>query len=238
MCSQVNTPYVAIWNVDDLRTPISLSSQLSLMQSGNFRSVAGPFSIVRQFGSTSGVIVNQSESPQSHWLEGMLHGPFFMFQKRDLSILRGFDEQFAVAGDFDFAVRLTSLGRVGYTDNLLGYYLNARKGLSTSHSSIQPAEREIIYLRYGIVKKIDYSILIKAAIFDFTGVYVLGKKYLIQDSMKNFNHIRNNQINKSTTRSQIIKLVRYIFVTIKTRVKSKLKSFWAIKIYLNARSRL
>jgi len=235
MCREANTPYVAIWNVDDLRTPNSLASQLSLMQSGNFRSVAGPFSIVRHFGSTHGIIVNQSESPQSHWIEGMLHGPFFMFQKADLSILRGFDEQFKVAGDFDFAVRLTSLGRVGYTNNLLGYYLNERKGLSTSSSSTLPGERERIYLRYGVVKKIDYSILIEAAIFDFASIYVLGEKYLIQESMENFTQIRNSQLNKATTRSQISKMVRFIFVIIKNRFKSKLKSSRVIKIYLKTR---
>ena len=223
LCDKAQTPYVAIWNVDDLRTRHSLSSQLALMQTGKFRSVAGPFSIVREFGSTSGQVVDNSESPHSHWLEGMLHGPFFMFRKKDLSILHGFDEQFKVAGDFDFAIRLTSLGQVGYTRELLGHYLNQRSGLSTSQDSILPIERERIYLRYGVAKKFDYSMLHQVSYFDFTSLQVLGKRFMVEQSMKDFSFIRSTLIGEGNGEPLLRVLLRKEKSKVIFRIKSKFR---------------
>lgn len=221
ICSKLNTPYAAIWNVDDLRTEFSLENQFEMMSEGHYSSVAGCFCVVGSFGSESGQIVDQSESPVSHWFNGMLHGPFFMFKRTDLSILKGFDEKFTVAGDFDFAIRLASLGKVGYVKENLGFYLNERSGLSTSLKSILPVERERIYLRYGVMKKFDFLQLPVVANFDFTTILVSGERYLVSDSMRNFEEIRSNNINQGFT----YRLSTLVFVKLIAEFKFIFRSF-------------
>lgn len=223
MCKNSTTPFLAIWNVDDLRTPDSLASQVQLMIDSNVRSVTGPFKIVRNFGSTVGDRIDKAESPKSHWLEGMLHGPFFMFRKRDLSLLKGFDEKFLVAADFDFAIRLTSLGTVGYTKELLGYYLNQGKGLSTSRDSSLELERERIYLRYGVLKKLDFALLPEASNFDFSHVTVAGENFAVVNSMKNFEEVRLGNIEQATNELLLRKICLQLFRASKLKTKQQIK---------------
>lgn len=223
MCKNSTTPFLAIWNVDDLRTYGSLASQVDLMKENGVRSVTGPFDIVRTFGSTSGERIDKSESPRTHWFEGMLHGPFFMFRRQDLSLLKGFDEKFSVAADFDFAIRLTSLGTVGYTNNLLGYYLNQGKGLSTSRNSSLNVERERIYLRYGVLKKLDFGLLPEVSNFDFTNVVVSGKTFPVVDSMKNFEEIRSTNIGQFSEVSVLQKICWELYRKSKSKLKFKIK---------------
>lgn len=89
-----------------------------------------------------------------------------MFLKKDLKILRGFDEQFQIASDFDFCIRLSTLGTVGYSSELLGYYLNNGQGASTQRGSRQPFEREAIYMRYGNYSKIDLEKFMQVHLYD------------------------------------------------------------------------
>ncbi len=154
--------FIAIWNVDDLRTPDSLERQAKTLDDGSVGVVFGDYIVVRKFGSTEGRKIFHSKYSESEFTRSMIFGPFFMF-KRDLLKKSGFfDEQLKSGADFDLSIRLAFNAKAKVTDGILGYYLNEGLGASTRPGSLQAVERTIIELRYGIYDKIDYDLVPQA----------------------------------------------------------------------------
>lgn len=182
--------HIAIWNVDDQRTEYSLELQHNLLNSKIYKSACGPYRVVSKFGSKDGQLVDHASSQQRDYMRGMRHGPFFMFNREDLKTLIGFDEQFKIASDFDFCIRLASLGAVGHTEGELGYYLNAGTGASTRKNSSLPAERESIYLRYGIYDKLELSLLSQTSQFDLSRIRVLGNEVHLKSVVLDLENVR------------------------------------------------
>lgn len=179
--------YIAIWNADDLRTPDSLALQYDLIR-GNaaYCAVGGPYRVVSTFGKTDGkLIVNKVLDP-SELLKGMYLGPFMMFDREILNTIGLFDEQLKSGADFDLSVRLTRAGRIGFTDGLLGYYLDAGLGASTRPNSLQAIERSVIELRYGMFDKFDPEYLPDITTYDLTSLYFLGGRHSVGKLFKNY----------------------------------------------------
>lgn len=154
--------YLAIWNVDDLRTPNSLGTQVrSLMQEPDAGIAFGNYTIVSQFGSTEGTPVCNRDLPADEHNRGMTIGPFFMFRAELCERAGLFDEQLRSGADFDLALRLLSHARWTYTSDPLGYYLSAGMGASTRPDSLQWLEKNVIYMRYGIWDKFELEALPK-----------------------------------------------------------------------------
>ncbi len=157
--------YLTTWNVDDLRTPNSIELQCNeLEKDPSVGLVYGNFRIVRVFGSTEGRLIECSHYPKTELTRSFIVGPFFMFRKSLCEKAGYFDEQLIQGGDFDLAVRLAFHTKGACVTELLGYFLNEGKGLSTNPNSKQPLDRVTIELRYGIYDKIDYSLVPKSAI--------------------------------------------------------------------------
>jgi len=151
--------YFAIANVDDIRTPGSLESQIKLLdQNKNALFCYGDHIVVSKFLSTDGELIKTSNVPKSEFTRSMIIGPFFVWRKTDNPAIAYFDEQFKSGGDFDFAIRLAVHGEGVRVNGILGYYYYGNTGLSTG-SELQPIERTFIELRYGIYDKIDYNYL-------------------------------------------------------------------------------
>jgi hypothetical protein len=187
--SHVESQYVAIWNVDDVRTADSLAKQEEVMNNSSATSVSGPFIIVDTYGKRDGKYINHSGSKKVEFMRGMRHGPFFMFRADAIEILKGFDEQFRIASDFDFCIRLSSIGSVGYTSELLGFYLNNRAGVSTGAGFALARERESIYMRYGIFDKFDLSHLRSVLNYDLTRIKVRGLSIPIKDTLIDYEQV-------------------------------------------------
>jgi glycosyltransferase involved in cell wall biosynthesis len=154
---------VSIWNVDDLRTPHSIEVQARLLlEKPNVDIAYGNFRKVRSFTSTEGELVDCSQVPESELTRSMIIGPFFMFRKSLCTKAGFFDEQLKSGADFDLAIRLAFHGQAQMVKEELGYYLNEGLGASTRPNSLQPIERTVIELRYGIYDKIDYHYLPQA----------------------------------------------------------------------------
>jgi len=155
--------FLAIWNVDDLRTHDSIELQARLLLDNPDVGLAyGDYKTVDSFGSTNGDIVQHSDIPSSEFTRSMIFGPFFMFRKSLCEKAGFFDEQLRSGADFDLAMRLAFHGRAQMVEGELGYYLNEGLGASTRSNSLQPLERTVIELRYGIYHKIDYHYLPQA----------------------------------------------------------------------------
>jgi hypothetical protein len=81
-----------------------------------------------------------------------------MFRKEILHKVGFFDEQFEIAADFDFAIRVARYGKVYFLQQLLGYYLDSGVGASTSPGIKQPIERTVIQMRYGAYFDIEQNL--------------------------------------------------------------------------------
>jgi GT2 family glycosyltransferase len=158
--------YVAIWNIDDLRTPWSLEAQARVLDENQDIGVShGNFIIVPQFGLTEGRFVDHFEvgtSPNKELTRSMVLGPFFMWRKNLSKTVGYFDEQLVSGADFDLAIRLAIHSKVGMTSKILGYYLDEGKGASTRPENKQLLERTVIELRYGILDKIEKRMIDEA----------------------------------------------------------------------------
>ncbi len=186
---------LAIANVDDIRAPESIEIQVSALeetQTINF--CYGPFVIVRQFRAEDGDIVLPPEFDNVEFTRSMHLGPFFVWRKKVNGEIQYFDEQFHSGGDFDFAIRLAIHGRGVLVDDLLGYYLDTGSGLSTG-SDLQPIERTVIELRYGIYDKIDYDFLLDALKYNVSSCNVKGEWHEVSQLIPEYDKFILNRKN-------------------------------------------
>lgn len=179
--------YVAIWNVDDLRTPDSLAAQAAMLDNNPNAGVAyGDFITVPVFGGTTGITQTLPRLDADGYTRSMVFGPFMMW-RRDMATRAGwFDEQFKSGADFDLSIRLALHADALKTDTLLGYYLNAGTGLSTAPNSKQVVERTVIELRYGIYDKIDYRRLPEALAYDIYNLTWDKQRFAVEQFVPNF----------------------------------------------------
>jgi hypothetical protein len=147
--------YLTVWNIDDLRTDNSIQIQYDKLKKSKAGFVYGNYTNVIKFGDKSGNFVDYSRLSKSELTRSMILGPFYMFKKNLWSKLGFFDEQFKIAGDFDFAIRLALSSSGKMINENLGYYLNNKKGLSTRAGRSQSIEKDQVHFRYGIFNKVE-----------------------------------------------------------------------------------
>ena len=154
--AQSHGEYLVCWNVDDLRSPDSLERMAwTLDDQPEAGWTYGDFVVSRSFGTLDGRRVTAPEWTRDLATRGAIGGSFFMWRRSLLGSVGWFDEQFRSGGDFDYTVRL-SLGSIGKkTPGVIGYFLNEHSGLSTS-GNLQPIERTVVQLRYGIYETLDW----------------------------------------------------------------------------------
>ena len=219
---------VTIWNVDDLRTPFSIESQVKAILEKKGDVVMGNYSIVRSFGDkTVTKVFDHKNVPTSELVRSMYLGPFVMFKKTLCKKAGYFDEQLTSGADFDLSIRLAYNGKVVVADELLGYYLNEGKGASTRPGSKQSLDATVIELRYGIFDKLDLSNIPKTVTFDIPHIVSFGEKSLVSEHVTNYNQIledNRKHITKSLTASTLRSVTHY------TKIKSIFKIY--VKRYI------
>lgn len=184
------SPYLAIWNVDDLRTPFSLEEQVNkLKENPECGFVYGPYRVVKNFKSQQGSLVDVRNENQSEFGRKMLGGPFMAFSKHAIQSVGLFDEQLKSAADFDLAVRLAHFGPLLSTNRLLGYYLNEGLGSSTRVESLGPRERTVIQLRYGIFAKLDSSLIPLTVTYNIPNIKFGGEWHPITKYVFNYSSL-------------------------------------------------
>ncbi len=176
--AQSHGEYLACWNADDLRLPDSLERMArTLNDQPQTGWTYGDFVLSRSFGTLAGRLVTTPEWTSHSATRGAIGGPFFMWRRSLLNSVGWFDEQFRSGGDFDYAVRL-SLGSIGKkTPGVIGYFLNERSGLSTS-GNLQPIERTVVQLRYGIYETLDWFYIHSALQFRVRHLLQPGGKWV------------------------------------------------------------
>jgi len=179
--------FLAIWNIDDLRTEDSLERQYKkIIENKDCGLVYGDFMIVKSFDSRTGSLADCSRYEEKEFSRSMIFGPFFMFRKSLCGRSGYFDEQFKSGADFDFALRLAFNTRAAYAPGLLGFYLNEGLGASTRPNSVQALERTAIELRYGIFDKLDYDLVALAAQYNIRHCLLGDKAIFIGDYIPDY----------------------------------------------------
>ena len=174
--------HVTIWNVDDLRTPNSLEVQMKVLdENPEIGLTYGDFIMVDKIGQTTGKLINLSEFEKRKFIRGMHCGPFPMWRKEINRKIGYFDEQLIQGADFDLMVRIALYCKMKKNQGILGYYLNEKAGLSTRKGSLQPIERTVIELRYGIYDKIDFLYYKKALKYKIYKVFFNNQWFPIND---------------------------------------------------------
>ena len=176
--AQSHGEYLACWNADDLRSPDSLERMArTLNDQPQAGWTYGDFVLSRSFGTLDGRRVITPEWTRDLATRGAIGGPFFMWRRSLLKSVGWFDEQFRSGGDFDYTVRL-SLGSIGKrSPGVIGYFLDERSGLSTS-GNLQPIERTVIQLRYGIYETLDWFYVHSALQFRVRHLLQPGGKWV------------------------------------------------------------
>jgi glycosyltransferase involved in cell wall biosynthesis len=152
--AQVNTPYCSFLDVDDIRVPDSYLRQIAtLEQSSEADFTYGDFIIVKAQGTTDGEYVSALDYDKGEFLRGCHASPTQLFRKDLLKKIMGFDEQLLSGGDFDFQVRAAFNCGFQKTPGLLCYYTKLPSSASASSGILQPIERTVIELRYGMYGK-------------------------------------------------------------------------------------
>lgn len=225
---QASGELVTIWNVDDLRSPTSIESQVKAIIEKNGDIAIGDYKIVRKFGEKEdGNIVLHGDVPASEFKRGMYYGPFVMFKKSLCDKAGYFDEQLVSGADFDLSVRLAYNGTTVMADDMLGYYLNEGKGASTRPGSKQGLDKAIICLRYGIFDKVEAEYIPLTVNYSIPHITSFGEQHLVSQYVKNYAEVledNKKDFSKSLNISALKNITGY------TNLKMKLKFF--IKKYI------
>ena len=215
-----DSKFITISNVDDIRYPDGLRRQISfLKKSKNISLVSGQCDEKNLYGLRERRTINNLSLNNSSFYSGMYIGPFFMwtnpkyFGQKDIY----FDEQFLVAGDFDFQIRFSAIGNISILDDYIGQYLNIGKGLSTG-SIYQIIEGQMIYSRYFVRDKIIplFSYLFFKKTY-FPKKFKLDNKLIpIEEICQNVESIKDINSNRNLN---FIGLFKSFFLLIKLIIK-------------------
>ena len=174
--------YLAHWDMDDIRTPDSIEAQLrTLVDNPHALMTYGDMVVVGHYGDRDGELVVAPEFDRELFMSGCPGGTFRLWRRDAVQVVGPFDEQLKSGADFDLYVRVTANGDMVRTPQVLGYYLNAGGGLSTAGDDVQPTERTVIEMRYGILDKVDRRYLAAASRYRI-GELRFGDDWLPVDS--------------------------------------------------------
>lgn len=172
-------PYLALWNVDDRRTPDSLDRQLAALEEHrDWVLCYGDYVTVFDYGEEKGKLRSAPAYNPGYFRRAFAQGgAFWVFRDSIGEQVGYFDEQFQVAADMDYSFRMASGGlRMGRCEGLLGYFTDAGQGLSTREGAHRSAiERTAIQLRYGVYDKVNPKFAKEALGYRLDAVKSLGE---------------------------------------------------------------
>jgi len=165
--TMADSPYVVYADVDDLRSRDAYIRQIKTLDNNpDVDFTYGDFLDVKKIGDTTGKRVVTADFDRLSFTRGSMVGPNHFFRRQLLEKVGFWDEQLRSGGDFEFQVRAAFNCQFKKTEGILVYKLNATQ--SASQGILQPLERTVIELRYGIYDKIDYNYLPDAVRYNIT----------------------------------------------------------------------
>jgi len=148
--------YLAVWNVDDIRSPGSLIAQKTALDNSDAAMCYGDFYGTDNYGSFKDRLYQYSEyqTLKKVVLRRHIIGCFPMWRKKIHEHIGFFDEQFRLVGDFEFQIRVALKYDLIKTPSYLGYYLENQTHKLSSNRKLQDKERTVVELRYRTYDKV------------------------------------------------------------------------------------
>lgn len=151
---------IGFWNVDDLRQPEALIDGIDLIEKG-VNLVYFPFTI-KWYLNFLGIdllvkkkVVKPDVFDRKKFTSGMHCGPFFLFAKGFYQRVGPFDEQFKIAGDFDWCVRSAKISNKFALSNInAGEFRVDGGGLSAGGKHQLKLENSVLFKRHSIPIKV------------------------------------------------------------------------------------
>ena len=182
--------FVAVWNVDDIRTPDSLTAQCSALQKSGAALCYGDFYGTGSYGAIREHLYeygNYADFKKEIFKRHII-GCFPMWRK-DIHLAIGyFDEQFKLAADFEFQLRVAANYPLVKADGILGYYLEYATHKLSSNKLLQHSERTAIQLRYKLYDKLLIHFLPFVFRFRINHVKNYGTWFKISSLISVFNN--------------------------------------------------
>jgi hypothetical protein len=183
--------YIAIWNVDDIRTPNSLSSQARALDENEDSMICyGDFCEMKIYGIFEGkrYTYPKYEKSKNKLLRGHYIGCFPMWRREIHDKIGYFDEQYKLVGDYEFQIRAARKYDFIKVNQILGYYSINRGNQLSSNTTLQNIERTTVEFRYGVYDKLNLLYLLKSfnnyhiyeclVIYRYTKISYYFKNYL------------------------------------------------------------
>ena len=170
---------IGFWNVDDTRYPQAITEAYQLLQAGA-ELVYFPFKIDRYIKFLgryflihkqliNSAIPEFNTTTRKEFQRSMVCGPFFMFSKELYVKVGPFDEQFKIAGDFDWCIRAAKVSdKFVKAKSLAGEFRVDGGGLSAGSNERLVEENNTVYRRHGVADKIAATSGALSAQYDFT----------------------------------------------------------------------
>lgn len=158
--------YLAVWNVDDIRSKYSLEEQAELLDNNpTIAATYGDFFGSKTYGTHNDIEFYEPEYEKKRYdfLRDFHLTCFPMWRKSIHSKIGYFDEQFNAVADFDFQIRLSLNYPLKKTNAKLGWYLceGSHKISFRAHSKTL-TERTLLCMRYGIFDQLNLLYCFKA----------------------------------------------------------------------------
>jgi glycosyltransferase involved in cell wall biosynthesis len=188
--------YLAIWNVDDIRTPGSLIAQKAALEQSNAAICYGDFYGTRTYGPFAGKLYQylvydhcRKEAFKRHII-----GCFPMWRKTIHEQLGFFDEQFKLVSDYEFQLRVIRRLPLVKAASVLGYYLEHAGHKLSSNRRVQQRERTAVEIRYRMYDKILLHILPFIWTYRVNHMMNFGKWIAIRSILPGQQGIRTGQV--------------------------------------------
>ena len=148
--------YIAVWNVDDIRTPGSLSAQKLALDNSDGAICYGDFYGTGRYGTYNEKLYSYGEFKvfEKEAFSRHIIGCFPMWRKEIHEQVGYFDEQFRLVSDYEFQLRVVRTYPLVKAQGLLGYYLEHAGHKLSSNRNIQTRERTVVQLRYRMYTQI------------------------------------------------------------------------------------
>ena len=187
--------YLAIWNVDDIRTPGSLIAQKAALEQSNAAICYGDFYGTSLYGPYPEKLYDyppydycKKEAFKRHII-----GCFPMWGKTIHEQVGYFDEQFKLVSDYEFQLRVIRRLPLVKAASVLGYYLENAGHKLSSNRRAQHLERTAVELRYRMYDRILLHFLPFMSTYRINHVMNFGKWITIRSMLPGQQGIRAGQ---------------------------------------------
>jgi glycosyltransferase involved in cell wall biosynthesis len=188
--------YLAVWNVDDIRTPGSLAAQKAALDQSKAALSYGDFYGTRKYGPHGEKLYEYPEYDRCKKEAFKRHiiGCFPMWRKTIHKELGYFDEQFRLVSDYEFQLRVIRCFPLVKATSILGYYLEYAGHKLSSNRRVQHRERTALELRYHMYDKILLHCLPFALKYRINQIQNFGKWIPVRSILPSRQGIRAGEV--------------------------------------------